>query len=154
MEGEINAKSIVELSSTVELGDGGVTYIYIFFMSNFSPAALIYLHFIFIPFWQILTFLQIQLLLSSYFSSDSLCALSLSLSLLSCLLALQHTLVASLSLFLSPTVFISLFFLVYLFQSYCLSQSPSLKCLCFECCAHASIKLKDASHSFHYTCSV
>ncbi len=64
--------------------------------------------------------------------------LSLSFVLSACITT--HT--CSISLSLSPSVFISLFFLVYLFQSYCLSQSPSLKCLCFECCAHASINLK------------
>lgn len=100
--------------------------IYMFYISNFSPAALIHLNCIFIPFWQILTFLQIQLLLSSYFSSHSPCALSLSLSVLSCLLALQHTLVASLSLSI-PVLY--LFILVYLFQSYCFSQFPSFKIL-------------------------
>ncbi len=152
MEGEINAKSIVELSSTVELGDGGVTYTYIFFIYQIFHQLLSSIYILFLS-------PSGKSLLSSKFSSRChlifhLTVSVLSLSLLSCLLALQHTLVASLSLFLSPSVFISLFFLVYLFQSYCLSQSPSLKCLCFECCAHASIKLKDASHSFHYTCSV
>lgn len=76
-------------------------------ISNFSPAAFIHLNFIFIPFWQIRTFLQIQLPLSSYFSSHSPCALSL--SLLSCLLALQHTLVASLSLSTSLFLYLSFF---------------------------------------------
>lgn len=94
MEGEINAKSIVEMIfySGAQRWRNDI----FFYISNFSPAALIHLNFIFMPFWQILTFLQIQLLLSSYFSSHSPC--DLPLSLLSCLLALQHTLVASLSL--------------------------------------------------------
>ncbi len=104
-----------------------MTYIYIFYISNFSPAALIYLHFIFIPFWQILTFLQIQLSLSSYFSSDSLCALSLSFVLSACITT--HTCSISLSLSLSNRFYISFFLSISFSHIAFLSPPPSSVCV-------------------------
>ncbi len=102
MEGEINAKSIVELSSTVETEEW---HIYIFFIYQIFHQLLSSIYILFLS-------PSGKSLLSSKFSSRChlifhLTVSVLSLSLLSCLLALQHTLVASLSL--SNRFYISLF---------------------------------------------
>lgn len=136
----------------MELGDGGMTYIFLyitFFTSCSHPFKFYFYPLLANPYFPPNSALAVIL----FFISQSLCSLSLSFVLSACITT--HTCSISLSLSLSPSLFLYLsFLLVYLFQSYCFSQSPSLKCLCLECCAHASIKLKDASHSFHYTFSV
>lgn len=99
------------------------------YISNFSPAALIRLNFIFIPFWQIFTFLQIQLLLSSYFVSHSPCAFPPSLSLSFVLSACITTHTCSISLSLSIPLFIPLFFISIPFSLIAfLSPPPSSVC--------------------------
>lgn len=106
MEGEINAKSIVEWSSTVELGDGGMTYIFLyitFFTSCSHPFKFYFYPLLANPYFPPNSALAVIL----FFISQSLCSLSLSFVLSACITT--HTCSISLSLFLHPCFYISLF---------------------------------------------
>lgn len=107
----------------MELGDGGITYIFLyikFFTSCSHPFKFYFYPLLANPYFPPNSALAVIL----FFISQSLC----SLSLLSCLLALQHTLVASLSLSLSLFLYLSFFLSISFSHIAFLSPPPSSVC--------------------------